>query len=289
MIESKGWNWKIVKEDKECIWKNPSIESYYLLNRWKNQEKKEFLDLGCGLGRHSILFAKNGFNVYCFDISEEAIKRTKAWAEEEKLELNYNVGDMLNLPYKDESIDAILCRNVISHTDTEGMKKVIKEIEKFYKKYKVPSYCKGTIQNGKIYFLFNTQIEEKTYKYELELRKILHEYIHILYNEYIATPNTRITWLDEGIALNLSRERGKFVKEKYPILKSNIDKINLNNLQHESESFVTDKINGYDVSYLTVKYLMETLSKEEFNKLIRKNEDILKMRKRNLRRSKEIF
>ena len=33
MIESKGWNWKIVKEDKECIWKNPSIESYYLLNK----------------------------------------------------------------------------------------------------------------------------------------------------------------------------------------------------------------------------------------------------------------
>ena len=134
MIESKGWNWKIVKEDKECIWKNPSIESYYLLNRWKDQGKKEFLDLGCGLGRHSILFAKNGFNVYCFDISEEAIKRTKAWAEEEKLELNYNVGDMLNLPYKDESIDAILCRNVISHTDTEGMKKVIKEIKRVLKK-----------------------------------------------------------------------------------------------------------------------------------------------------------
>ena len=134
MIESKGWNWKIVKEDKECIWKNPSIESYYLLNRWKNQGKKEFLDLGCGLGRHSILFSKNGFNVYCFDISEEAIKRTKAWAEEEKLELNYNVGDMLNLPYKDESIDAILCRNVISHTDTEGMKKVIKEIKRVLKK-----------------------------------------------------------------------------------------------------------------------------------------------------------
>ena len=75
MIESKGWNWNLVKEDKKCIWKNPSIESYYLLNRWKSQEKTEFLDLGCGLGRHSILFAKNDFNVYCFDISKEAIER----------------------------------------------------------------------------------------------------------------------------------------------------------------------------------------------------------------------
>ena len=33
MIESKGWNWKIVKDDKAEIWKNPSIESYYLLKR----------------------------------------------------------------------------------------------------------------------------------------------------------------------------------------------------------------------------------------------------------------
>ena len=31
MIKSKGWNWKIVKDEQEDIWKNPSIESYYLL------------------------------------------------------------------------------------------------------------------------------------------------------------------------------------------------------------------------------------------------------------------
>ena len=59
MIESKGWNWKIVQDNQTEIWKEPSIESYYLLNRWSSQEKKEFLDLGCGLGRHSILFGKN--------------------------------------------------------------------------------------------------------------------------------------------------------------------------------------------------------------------------------------
>ena len=40
MIESKGWNWEIVKEDKIEISKNPSIESYYLLNRWKSQKRK---------------------------------------------------------------------------------------------------------------------------------------------------------------------------------------------------------------------------------------------------------
>ena len=134
MINSKGWNWKIVKDDEEKTWMNPSVESYYLLNRWKSQEKNEFLDLGCGIGRHAILFGKNDFDVSCFDISEEAIHRTKEWAESELLKFKYAIGDMLNLPYKDEEFECIYCYNVISHTDTEGVKKVLKEIKRVLKK-----------------------------------------------------------------------------------------------------------------------------------------------------------
>ena len=135
MIESKGWNWEIVKDEKEEYWKTPSVESYYLLNRWKSQQgKKSFLDLGFGIGRHSILFGKNGFDVSCFDISQNAIDRTKEWAESENLLFNYKVGDMIELPYSDEEFDCVYCRNVISHTDTEGMRKIIKELYRIMKK-----------------------------------------------------------------------------------------------------------------------------------------------------------
>ncbi|MBR6034172.1 MAG: class I SAM-dependent methyltransferase [Clostridia bacterium] len=133
MIESKGWNWEIVKDEREEFWKKPSMESYYLLNRWKSQDKKSFLDLGCGLGRHSVLFGKNGFDVSCFDISQDAINRTKQWAESENLYFDYKVGDMLELPYNNEQFDCILCRNVISHTDTEGMKQIVKQLDKVMK------------------------------------------------------------------------------------------------------------------------------------------------------------
>lgn len=133
MVESKGWDWKIVKNENEEFWKNPSVESYYLLNRWKLQNKKYFLDLGCGLGRHSILFGKNGFHVSCFDISTDAINRTREWAEKENLKFDYKVGDMLQLPYHDEQFDCIYCRNVISHTDTEGVKQIIKELDRVMK------------------------------------------------------------------------------------------------------------------------------------------------------------
>lgn len=134
MVESKAWNWEMVKEDAENIWKNPSIESYYLVNRWKSQDKKDFLDLGCGLGRHTILFAKNDFDVKAFDLSEDAVRRTREWAESLNLNVDFKVGDMLELPYENESIDCILCRNVISHTDTMGMRKIISELNRVLRK-----------------------------------------------------------------------------------------------------------------------------------------------------------
>lgn len=131
MIKSKGWDWKSVEvEKKDDIWKRPSIESYYLIDRWKGQNKKHFLDLGCGLGRHAILFGLNDFTVLCFDISEYSIFRTKEWAEKENLNFDYKIGDMLDLPYESESIDCIFCKNVISHTNTEGIIKIITELKR---------------------------------------------------------------------------------------------------------------------------------------------------------------
>ncbi|OKZ78101.1 MAG: hypothetical protein BHW01_02555 [Clostridium sp. 27_14] len=134
MIESKPWEWSKLNEEGQKKWKEPSIESYYLINRWKKQNKKDFLDIGCGLGRHTIQFAKKGFNVNSIDLSEEAIKTTKEWLEKEGLKANVKKSDMIQLPYKKESIDCILCRNVISHTDTEGIKIIIEQIYNILRK-----------------------------------------------------------------------------------------------------------------------------------------------------------
>ena len=99
MIESKPWEWNKLNEKGQKQWKEPCIESYYLINRWKKQNKKDFLDIGCGLGRHTIQFAKNGFNVNGIDLSEEAIKTTKEWLEKEGLKANVKKSDMIQLPY----------------------------------------------------------------------------------------------------------------------------------------------------------------------------------------------
>ena len=42
MIESKPWKWNKLNEKGQKQWKEPCIESYYLINRWKKQKKRFF-------------------------------------------------------------------------------------------------------------------------------------------------------------------------------------------------------------------------------------------------------
>ena len=69
MVDSKAWNWNMVKGDHEKYWQEPATESYYLINRWLSQNKSDFLDLGCGLGRHTIQFEcihERSYHQKCF-------------------------------------------------------------------------------------------------------------------------------------------------------------------------------------------------------------------------------
>lgn len=128
MTRSKGWDWSVVRGGHAEFWRTPSMEAFYLIGRWRGMGLQDFLDLGCGLGRHAILFGKNGFTVSCFDISSEAVEKTREWAESENLSFDYKVGDALELPYENESFDAILSFHVINHTDTAGMRRIADEI-----------------------------------------------------------------------------------------------------------------------------------------------------------------
>ena len=133
ITKSKPWDWKIVKGDYEDKWKTPSEEVYYLINRWKQLGMENVLDLGCGIGRHSILFSKAGFNTYALDLSDNAVKRAKDWSNECGLNIDFKVGDMIDLPYDNEMIDAIFAYYVISHTDTKGVIRILEQIKRVLK------------------------------------------------------------------------------------------------------------------------------------------------------------
>lgn len=130
MAESKAWNWN---KENNPIWLTPSEESYYIANHWKECGYKDILDFGCGLGRHSIFFAKQGFQVSAFDLSLEGVKHLENWAKNERLDINITIADMLRLPYEDNSFDCVFAYHVISHTDTTGMKRIVSEVSRILK------------------------------------------------------------------------------------------------------------------------------------------------------------
>ncbi len=132
MIKSKEWNWAEVTDD---IWNEPSEDIYYYVNRWKRKNYTCFLDLGCGLGRHSILFAENGFNTYSYDLSQYGIDVLDKKARELGLSIKTTVGDINKLPFDDSMFDCLLAYHVISHTDTSGIKIIISEINRVLKSH----------------------------------------------------------------------------------------------------------------------------------------------------------
>ena len=130
MAEHKAWNWD--KADRDS-WKEPAQIAYYLAARWKRKGYSRLFDLGCGLGRHSLFFAQQGFTVDAFDLSASALEPLRAESADKQLNITVRSGDMISLPYKDDSFDCLLAYHVISHTDTAGIKKILSEIKRTVK------------------------------------------------------------------------------------------------------------------------------------------------------------
>jgi len=144
ITKSKAWSWNW-DSSVAPWWEEPAAEAYPLLTRWSKKRFKKILDLGCGIGRHSILFASNDFEVDAFDLSEEGIKKIEKLASQENLPIKINVGDMLSLPYKNNSFDCLIGYHVVYHADDNGIRKAISEIKRVLKK------------DGEAYITFNSQ------------------------------------------------------------------------------------------------------------------------------------
>ena len=94
----------------------------YLMDRFlsENVQDLTILDIGCGSGAYTTLFAKLGFHVVGLDISKLGISTAKKWAVCENLQdrVALIVANAEKLPFKNESFNFIICSEVLEHLDS---------------------------------------------------------------------------------------------------------------------------------------------------------------------------
>ena len=142
-------------------------------------------------------------------------------------------------------------------------------------KESLPEYATGTYDKGMINAYIESNIIINSHKYEKKIYLPCHELFHIMYMKYILNNDysKRIVWYDEGMAQYLSGENDYLLnderfKKYYIHVKENTKVIpEINNLKH-GNSFCNDNYNGYDLSYLAVRYLHDTLNKNDFKELM---------------------
>lgn len=86
------------------------------------------LDLGAGIGRHALAFARAGHQVTALDASETAVAATAAAAFAEGLTLATVQAPMTALPFADGAFDHVLSWNVIYHGDESVVRRSLAEI-----------------------------------------------------------------------------------------------------------------------------------------------------------------
>src|SRR5713101_6848834 len=70
------------------------------LVRAEELNKGRVLDVGCGTGENALYLAANGFSAIGVDLSSRAIAAARAKAAERKLKVEFQVGNVLSLDFK---------------------------------------------------------------------------------------------------------------------------------------------------------------------------------------------
>lgn len=104
--------------------------NHYLRNHLSEMQPGKILLPAEGEGRNAIFAARSGWDVKAFDISEEGFKKAKKLAEKNRLEIKYEVTDVLNFD-TDEKFDVLAF--IYAHFPNEIRARAISHLLKFLK------------------------------------------------------------------------------------------------------------------------------------------------------------
>ncbi|HXU06836.1 MAG TPA: class I SAM-dependent methyltransferase [Polyangia bacterium] len=104
-------------------------------NFYKAPDRKavKILDLGSGPGANAWYVAREGFACSAIDGSATAIERLKARLAVDRLEVDARVGDFIQLPWKDQTFDAVVETGALCCNRFAMVKRVVSEVKRVLK------------------------------------------------------------------------------------------------------------------------------------------------------------
>lgn len=72
----------------------PSSTCFEVLRRMPPERPLKLLDIGCGEGRNAVFFARNGYEVHAFDLSEKGVEKTKRFADQARVAVHVFRADL---------------------------------------------------------------------------------------------------------------------------------------------------------------------------------------------------
>lgn len=132
-MEISNWDIFWAGSEEKDYWKEPDPFVLELIASYPPEKFPRVLDLGCGMGRHALVFARHGYQVTAVDSSQIALAQVEEKAKKMRVPVKNILGDYRAPLFADESFDMVICYNVIYHGLREEMVRAINLCQKYLK------------------------------------------------------------------------------------------------------------------------------------------------------------
>ncbi|MEK4249059.1 helix-turn-helix domain-containing protein [Paenibacillus sp. FSL W7-1287] len=116
---------------QEYYWgKEPNKACYQVLQLMPPTKHLKLLDVGCGEGKDAVFFARNGYDVSAFDVSDAGIEKTRSLAEKVGVHVNVFKADILDYRL-DTYYDIIFSSGVLHYIKPDYRKEIFNNYKQF--------------------------------------------------------------------------------------------------------------------------------------------------------------